>query len=137
MFQKYKEIFFGLAFGIGAVLLDTGMDAMAEGNSLMDEVSEQPGMLLYRAVFIVFGLLLGWILWQRNRRERAYRQVAETLRRIQRECETQALFLRSTLQNLLIRDDVRLSDSASQLVQDAYQKAQELQKIAELKLPPA
>jgi hypothetical protein len=37
----------------------------------------------------------------------------------------------------LIRDDVRLSDSASQLVQDAYQKAQELQKIAELKLPPA
>jgi hypothetical protein len=136
MFQKYKEIFFGLAFGIGAVLLDTGMDAMADGNSLMDEVSEQPGMLLYRAVFIVFGLLLGWILWQRNRRERAYRQMAETLRRVQHECETQALFLRSTLQNLLIRDDVRLSNSASQLVQDAYQKAQELQKIAELKLPP-
>lgn len=137
MFQKYKEIFFGLAFGIGAVILDTGMDAVADGNSLMDEVSEHPGMLVYRAVFIVLGLALGWVLWQRNRRERAYRQMAETVRTIQQECETQALFLRSTLQNLLIRDDVKLSDAASQLVQDAYQKTQELQRIAEKKLPPA
>ena len=137
MLQNYKEIFFGLAFGIGAVLIDTGMDAMADGNSLVDEVTEHPGMLLYRAVFIVLGLALGWVLWQRNRREREYRQLAETLRKIQQECGTQALLLRSTLQNLLIRDDVHLSDAASQLVQEAYQKTQELQRIAELKLPPA
>jgi hypothetical protein len=136
MLQNYKEIFFGLAFGIGAVLIDTGMDATANGNSLMDEVAEHPGMLLYRAVFIIFGLALGWVLWQRNRREREYRQMAETLRRIQQECATQAMVLRSTLQNLLIRDDVHLSDGASQLVQHAYQKTQELQRIAELKLPP-
>src|SRR5271169_1324189 len=136
MLQNYKEIFFGLAFGIGAVFIDTAMDAMANGNSLLDEVSEHPGMLLYRAVFIVFGLALGWVLWQRNRREREYRQLAETLRKMQQECGKQAFLLRSTLQNLLIRDDVHLSDAASQLVQDAYQKTQELQRIAELKLPP-
>jgi hypothetical protein len=82
-------------------------------------------------------LALGWVLWQRNRREREYRQMAETLSGIQHECETQALLLRSTLQNLLIRNDVHLSDAASQLVQEAYQRAQELQRIAELKLPPA
>jgi hypothetical protein len=33
MFQNYKEIFFGLAFGIGAMLIDIAMDAMADGNS--------------------------------------------------------------------------------------------------------
>ena len=136
MFQKYKEIFFGLAFGIGAVLLDTGMDAIADGNSLTDEISEHPGMLLYRGIFIVLGLALGWILWQRNRRERQYRQMAETLHTVQQECETHALLLRTTLQNLLIRDDVKLSPAASQLVQDAYQKTQELQRIAALKPPP-
>ncbi len=136
MFQKYKEILFGLSFGIGAVIIDTGMDALADGNSLTDEVAEHPGMLLYRAVFIVLGLALGWVLWQRNRREREYRQIAETLRRIQQEYGTQALLLRSTLQNLLIRDDVHLSDAASKLVQEAYQKTQELQKLAELKPPP-
>jgi len=135
MIQKYKEILFGLAFGIGAVVLDTGMDAMADGNSLVDEVVQHPGMLLYRAVFIVLGLALGWLLWKRNRREREYRQLAETLRRIQRECEKQALLLRSTLQNLLIRDDVHLSEAASQLVQEAYEKTEELNRIADLKLP--
>jgi H+/Cl- antiporter ClcA len=135
MLQKYKEILFGLAFGIGAVVLDTGMDALADGNSLADEVAEHPHMMLYRVVFIVLGLALGWLLWQRNRRERAYRQIAEALRTIQHECNTQAFVLRSTLQNLLIRDDVRLSPEASQLVQQAYQKTQELQRIAEMKLP--
>ena len=136
MFQKYKEILFGLAFGIGAVVLDTGMDALADGNSLTDEVAEHPGMLLYRAVFIAFGLALGWLLWKRNRREREYRQMAEMLREIQQQCGKQALLLRATLQNLLIRDDVHLGDAASQLVQEAYQKTQELQRIAEQKLPP-
>jgi H+/Cl- antiporter ClcA len=136
MFQKYKEILFGLAFGIGAVVLDTGMDAMADANSLPDEVAEHPGMLWYRAVFIVFGLALGWVLWQRNRRERAYRQVAEALHKMQQELAKQTLLLRATLQNLLIRDDLHLSDSASQLLREAYQEAQELQKIAEQKLPP-
>lgn len=137
MFQKYKEILFGLAFGIGAVFIDTSMDAMVDGNGLMDEVAEHPGMMVYRAVFIVFGLVLGWLLWKRNRREREYRQMAEMLHKIQQECGTQALLLRSTLQNLLIRDDVHLSDAASQLVRESYERSQELQKIADLKLPPA
>jgi predicted histidine transporter YuiF (NhaC family) len=137
MFQKYKEILFGLAFGIGAVFIDTGMDALVDGNSLTDQVAEHPGMMFYRAVFIVFGLVLGWLLWKRNRREREYRQMAEMLHKIQQECGTQALLLRSTLQNLLIRDDVHLSDAASQLVRESYERSQELQKIADLKLPPA
>lgn len=134
MFQKYKEIFFGLAFGIFAVMLDTGMDAMADGNSLTDEVSEHPGMLLYRAVFVVLGLILGWVLWQRNRREREHRELTEMLRRLQQECRRQTMFLRATLQNLLIRDDVKLSDPAAQVIQQAYQKTQELENLAEWKI---
>jgi hypothetical protein len=135
MFQKYKEVFFGLAFGIGAVLIDTGMDAMTDGNSLMDELAEHPGMMLYRAVFIVLGLALGWLLWQRNRRERRFRQLAEALRGVQQECGTLALLLSSKLQALLTRDDLHLSDAASQMLQEAYQRTQELQRIAEQKLP--
>jgi uncharacterized protein HemX len=136
MFQKYKEVFFGLAFGIGAFLIDTAMDASADGNSLLDEIAEHPGMLVYRFVFIALGLGLGWVLWQRNRREREFRQLAEMLRKLQHECASQALLLRATLQNLLIRDDMHLSDPASQLVQEAYQRSQELERIAEQKLPP-
>jgi hypothetical protein len=135
MLQNYKEIFFGLAFGIAAVLIDTGMDALAEGNSLADEVAGHPSMMLYRAVFILLGLGLGWLLWNRNRREREYRQLAETLRNIQLVCEKESLLVRSTLQNLLIRHDVQLSDEAAQMVQQAYQKTEELQRVAGLKVP--
>ncbi|HVO78877.1 MAG TPA: hypothetical protein VMT39_02565 [Candidatus Bathyarchaeia archaeon] len=135
MFQRYKEIFFGLAFGIGAVFLDTGMDAMADGNSLIDEVGEHPRMLLYRAVFIVLGLALGWLLWQRNRRERQFRDVTEALRKLRQECGNEGLMLRSTLQTLLTRDDLQLSDGATQLVRQAYERTQVFQRLAEEKAP--
>ena len=136
MLQNYKEIFFGFAFGIAAVFIDTGMDALMSGNSLSDEIAERPAMMLYRAVFVLLGLVLGWLLWKNNHREREFRQITATLHRLQQDCEKQALLLRATLQNLLSRDDVHLSDAASQLVQQAYQKTEDLQRLAELKLPP-
>ena len=135
MLKKYKEFFFGLAFGIVANVLDTGVDALSNGNSLGDEVVERPAVMLYRAVFILLGLAFGWLLWKANRRERQYRQLTETLDRIQRECEQHTLLLRATLQNLLIRNDLHLSEAASQLLRQAYQQTQEFQRIAELKLP--
>ena len=135
MFQQYKEIFFGLAFGIGAVIIDTGMDATAEGTSYVGELTAHPVMLLYRAVFILLGLGLGWLLWQRNQTERAVRRLTETLHRIQQQCGTQGFLLRSTLQTLLTRDNLGLSEEAQQLVHDAYQRSQEFEKIAEEKLP--
>ena len=135
MLQEYKEIFFGLAFGVGAVIIDTAMDATAQGNSYFGELTAHPAMILYRAVFILLGLALGWLLWQRNRTEREARRLTETLRRIQQQCGTQALLLRSTLQTLLTRNNLGLSEEAQQLVQEAYQRSQEFQRIADEKLP--
>jgi hypothetical protein len=133
MFQRYKEIFFGLAFGILAVIIDTAMDSIAEGNSYVGELSAHPIMMLYRSVFILLGLGLGYLLWQRNRNEREVRRLTEAVRRIQQQIETQGLLLRSTLQTLLLRDD--LSSDAQRLLQEAYHRTQEFQRIAEEKLP--
>jgi len=38
-------------------------------------------MLFYRVVFLLFGLVLGWLLWQKNKRERDFRRLAEALKR--------------------------------------------------------
>ena len=67
MFQKYKEVVFGIGFGIAAMIIDTGMDAKVEGNSLADELTAHPGMMLYRLGFVLLGLAFGWLLW-RNRK---------------------------------------------------------------------
>ncbi len=59
MFEKYKEIFFGLTFGIFAVLIDTAVDAKEGGYSFSTELTLRPGMMLYRALFILLGFSLG------------------------------------------------------------------------------
>ncbi len=135
MFRKYKEIVFGIGFGIGALMIDAALDAKAEGNSFADEAAAHPGMMLYRLGFVLLGLAFGWMLWRSRKREREVELLTETLHHFQQQCVTQALLLRSTLQVLLTRDDLHLPDEAQRMVRDAYQKAQELQRMAEERLP--
>ena len=135
MFQKYKEIVFGIGFGIAALMIDAALDANVEGKSFADEAAAHPAMMLYRLGFVLLGLTFGWLLWRNRTREREFRLLAETLHNFQQQCATRCLLLRSTLQILLTRDDLHLSDEAQQLIRDAYQKSQELQRIAEEKLP--
>ena len=131
MLQKYKEIFYGLTFGILAVVIDTAMDATAEGHSYADEMAAHPAMMLYRVSFILLGLAFGYLLWRNHKREHELRHLTEILQRVQHRCGTQALLLSSKLQILLTRDDLHLSDQAQPLLQEAYQNSQELQRIAD------
>ncbi len=135
MLQKYKEIFYGGLFGLGAGILDTVMDARMEGLSLWDELVQHRPMLLYRTLFILFGLVLGWLLWQNNKRERELRDLSEILKRFRQEYEGPALLMHAKLQLLLTRKDLHLTDEAEELIQFVYQKSQELRGLARDKLP--
>jgi hypothetical protein len=137
MVQKYKEIVFGVVFGIAAMVIDTAMDASTEGRSLANELASHPGMIVYRLGFVLLGLILGWLLWRNHKRERELRQMAENFRRLQQQCSTNGLLLRSTLQLVLTRDDLHLSEEARRLVYDAFQKTEALQGFAEEKTPAA
>jgi hypothetical protein len=58
---------------VGAAIIESVMDARAVGLGLWDELIQHPGMLLYRTLFVLLGLVLGWLLWQKNKRERDFR----------------------------------------------------------------
>jgi hypothetical protein len=131
MLQKYKEIFFGLIFGVVAVVIDLAMDAAAEGNSLMDELAEHPGIMFYRLIFILLGLVLGWLLWRGNRAERESRQLKENLRSVRQQCGTQGLLIGASLQKVLTHSDPGLSEEAQGLLREVYQRSRELQTLAE------
>jgi hypothetical protein len=135
MFQKYKEIIFGIGFGIAALIIDTAMDGRVEGNSFVDESAAHPGMMFYRLGFVLLGLAFGWLLWKNRTREREFRLLKEALNYLQQQCEAKTLLLRADLQLLLTRNDFQLPDEAQQLVRDADQRAQEIQRLAEEKLP--
>jgi hypothetical protein len=131
MLTKYKEIFFGFAFGLGAMLIDTAMDSITDGNSLADEIAEHPGMLLYRCAFIALGLLLGWLLWKNNQRERQVRNVTEALQKLQQGFRKEALLLSASLQAIIGREDFHHSENSLQLLREVYQRSQGLLRIAE------
>jgi hypothetical protein len=108
MLQKYKEIFYGGLFGLGAGILDTVMDARMAGLSIGDEMVQYRPMLFYRTLFIFFGLALGWLLWQKNRRERDFRDLSEILKRFRQEYGAPAILMHAKLQVLLTRKDLHL-----------------------------
>ena len=137
MFQKYKEIVYGLLFGVGAAIIDTVMHAQMTGRSFWAEsVNPQPAMIFYRVLFLFFGLALGWLLWQKNKRERDFRQLTETLERFRRELCVPALLMHTRLQVLLTKQDFHLSREAEEAVRFAYERSQEIQGLAKEKLPP-
>jgi len=135
MLDEYKEIFYGFIFGLGAAILDTAIDAREGNHSMAAELSSHPGMLLYRLLFILFGLFLGWLLWQRNKRERDYRHLAESLNRFHEQCASQIVLLHAKLQILLTREELHLSPATEELVRSSYERTQELQTLVRDKFP--
>jgi hypothetical protein len=134
MLQKYKEIFYGGLFGLGAGILDTVMDARMEGLSIGDEMVQHRPMLFYRTLFIFFGLALGWLLWQKNRRERDFRDLSEILKRFRQEYGGPAILMHAKLQVLLTRKDLHLPPEAEGLVRFVYEQSKKLESLVD-KLP--
>lgn len=129
MLSEYKEIVYGIVFGVGAAALDTFIDAQSSGESFAGELIHHPGMMLYRALFVLFGLLLGWLLWGNHKRERDLRQLKENVRRFDQQYEAQALVLHTNLQ-LLLTKDLKLPPDTEALLRSTYEKSRDLQALA-------
>ena len=129
MLTTYKEIAYGAVFGFMALLLDTAMDAKADGQSFFAEIGTRPVMMLYRFLFIFFGMFIGWLLWRNNQREREMRSIMETLRHFHQEYEARAVVLHTSLQTLVTKD-LHLPPETESLIRNAYEKSRDLQSLA-------
>ena len=128
MLSTYKEIVYGAVFGFIALLLDTMMDAKSEGQDFLAEVALRPGMMVYRCAFILLGIVIGWLLWRTNQRERETRKLLEELRRFHQEYEAEAVVVHTSLQVLLTKN-LNLSPDAEGLIRTAYEKSRDLQSL--------
>jgi len=128
MLSSYKEVVYGVVFGMGAAVLDIVMDARSEGLGFFAEIGQHPGMLLYRALFVLFGFLLGWLLWKNHKRERDIRQLMEGIKRFHHEYEAQAVVLHTNLQ-LLLTKNLQLPADAEALLRSTYARSRDLQSL--------
>jgi H+/Cl- antiporter ClcA len=129
MLSSYNEIISGVALGVGAAALDTMLDAKAESQSLGGEITTHPAMLLYRALFVLFGFLIGWLVWRNRKREHELHGLMEETRRFHHEYEARAIVLHTNLQ-LLLTKALNLPPDGEALLRSTYEKSRELQALA-------
>lgn len=127
MLRRYKEIFYGLIFGLGAACIDTLVDASTQHIAFWDFGL---GMLLYRAVFVLFGVLLGWLLWRNNQSERESRSLIETVQKLQANIGPPTVIIHAQTQLLLTKSGAALSPEIEGIVRSIHEESMKLQSIA-------
>ena len=126
MLTRHREIFYGLVFGVGAALLDTLIDAIVQDKPYWDVPIV---MILYRFLFILFGLLLGWLLWRANTSEREFRSLQEQVQELRHKIGAPTFVIHTQALLLLGRDASQLSPEAQSMVRIIYEQSQKLQSI--------
>jgi signal transduction histidine kinase len=123
---RHREIFYGLLFGVGAALLDTLIDAVVQDKPYWDVPIV---MILYRLLFILFGLLLGWLLWSKNTSEREFRSLQDQVHELRHKIGAPTTVIHTHAQLLLGRDGSQLSPEVQSMVRIIYEQSQKLQSI--------
>jgi signal transduction histidine kinase len=125
--KGHREIFFGLMFGVGAALLDMLIDAVAQDKAFLDVPAF---MILYRFLFVLFGLFLGWLLWRKNTSEREFRSLEDQVQELRHRIGAPTTVIYTQAQLLLLgRDAAQLSPQVQSVVRTIYEQSQKLQSI--------
>lgn len=127
MLRRYKEIFYGLIFGLGAAGIDTLVDASTQHRGFWDFGL---GMLLYRAVFVLFGFTLGWLLWRNNQSEREFRSLIAAVQKIQANIGPPTVIIHAQTQLLLTKSGAALPPQIEVIVRSIHEQSMTLQSLA-------
>jgi|SRR5579859_2701184 len=127
MLKRYREIFYGFLFGIGAACIDMFTDAKMQGKQFWDVSA---GMTLYRMLFVLFGCILGWLLWRKNQHERQFRSLLAAMEKLCGQIGPPAVMIHAHTQSLLVKPDLRLPPDAETTIRAIYEESQKLQSIA-------
>ena len=126
MLRRHREIFYGLLFGLGAAVIDTFIDSQTQGKSFWDF---SLGMALYRLGFVIFGLVLGWLLWRKNESERGFRRLDDLYQRLQKEIGAPVTMIHAQAQLLLAGSGPQLSPEVQSGIRIIYEQSQKLTSI--------
>jgi hypothetical protein len=119
--RHHREIFYGLLFGFGAAVLDTFIDSKMQDKSFWDV---SLGMTLYRFSFVIFGFVLGWLLWRKNESERGFRSLQDQFQRVQKEIDAPITVIHAQTQLLLGRPALQLPTEVQSAVRIIYEQSQ-------------
>ena len=127
MLRHYKEIFYGLIFGLGAAFIDTFVDAGTQHTAFWNFGL---GMFLYRGLFVLYGFILGWLLWRNNQSERESRSLIAAMEKLQSDIGPATVIIHAQTQLLLTRSGTPLPPEIELVVRSIHEQSLKLQSIA-------
>ena len=133
MLRRNREIFYGLLFGFGAAVIDTFIDSKTQDKPFWNV---SIGMTLYRFCFVIFGFVLGWLLWRKNESERGFRSLQDQLQSLQKGIGAPITVIYAQTQLLLGGSGrLQLSPEVQSVIRIIYEQSQKLQSINREKYP--
>lgn len=128
--KRYREIVYGFVFGLGACAIDIVMHARMDGRSALEElIRPDPAMIFYRVLFLAFGIALGMLLWQKSKREREARQLAELMRQLRHDIAGPTILIHANVQMLLTREGSAAAGDAEPLLRVIYEQSKKLRSV--------
>ena len=134
-FKCYKEIWFGVALGALAWVVDavmhTELGADVHAGSLWAEIfAPHPTALIFRLFYLVIAVAFGVFLWRANWRERQLRALEQSVIQFQRQLDAPALRLLGAVGQLQNRNSVRLDETAGRLAAEITTDAALIDELA-------
>lgn len=128
--MRYREILYGVVFGLGACVIDIAMHARMTNRSLLEELFQpSTDMLLYRVLFLAFGVGIGMLLWQKNKHERETRRLANLLQELRREIGAPVIIIHANVQLLLTRHEAVMPPEVEPVLRSIYEQSNRLQSL--------
>ena len=128
--KRYREILYGLVFGIGACVIDIVMHAgMTERSAIEELIRPDPAMIVYRLLFLAFGAAAGTLLWQKNKHEREARDLSQQMEQLRRKIAGPAILIHANAQLLLTREGSIAAEGAEALLRTVYEESKKLRSL--------
>lgn len=128
--MRYREVLYGVVFGVGACVIDIVMHARMTERSVLEELFQpSAAMLFYRGLFLILGFGIGALLWQKNKREREARRLAELLDKLRHEIAAPVIIIHANAQLLLTQQGTAASPGPESVLQSIYEQSKKLHSL--------
>ena len=128
--SKYREILYGGLFGLGAAMIDVVMHATMQGRGLAVEVLHpSPWMAFYRLLYIAFGLVVGWLQWRSNYKERKFRLLLKEFCDVIDLFDVHAAVVYANAQALHTQEAAKIPEDATASLAKLYHHMQQIRVL--------
>ncbi len=134
MHRRFQEIWFSAVLGFGAWALDALLNVSGRGpwgwSNLVEElmVSDSP-RLLFRILFLLVSLGLGYSLWLSRERERRIRDLQQALNSLQFQIANPLLLIVGYSSTLALKEGWPASREAIELLSEIQLNSQKLHEL--------